>query len=259
MEELTHANHRHRTARSVSEVANTGNGACRHATALHFSVIVPCLDEAAIIADCIAHLRALEPEAEIVIADGGSRDDTMRRAAAAGARVLRAPRGRGAQMNAGAAVARGAALLFLHADCRLPPDAFTQLRRWLDGGGTAATFRIRYAQAHPLLHCIGVLSRFESALSSFGEGGLCLRRDAFTRTGGFPEWPMFEDVELLSRLRRRGELVKLAGPVTASSRRYRQHGVWRQQLRNCLLFGLYRAGMAPDRLARHYDGRAITR
>jgi len=257
-EEFTHANHRHRTARSVSEAPGSGNGANRSTAALRFSIIVPTLDEAATIASCVAHLRALEPDAEVIVADGGSRDDTVRHAAAAGARVLRAPRGRGAQMNAGAAVARGPALLFLHADCRLPPDAFRQLRRWLRRGGTAATFRIRYAHAHPLLRCIGALSRFESAWSSFGEGGLCMHRDAFTGAGGFPEWPLFEEVELLSRLRRRGELEKLTGPVTASSRRYRRHGVWRHQLRNCMLFGLYRAGVAPDRLARYYDDRALT-
>lgn len=254
-EELTHANHR--TARSVSEAASTINRARPAVVVPQFSIIVPTLDENAIIADTIAHLRRLEPDAEIVVADGDSRDDTAQCAAAAGARVVRVRRGRGNQMNAGAAVARGHALLFLHADCRLPADAFVQLRRLLEGGGIAATFRIRYPSRHPVLRCIGALSRFESRFSSFGEGGLCVRRDAFERSGGFPPWPLFEDVEMLARLRRRGALVKLDATVTASPRRYLRRGVWRQQLRNGFLLGLYFAGVAPDTLARRYD-REVT-
>ena len=251
VEELTHANHR--TARRVSEAASTSNRARPSVARPQFSIIIPTLDESTIIAATIAHLRQLEADAEIVVADGNSRDDTTRRAAAAGARVVRARRGRGWQMNAGAAVARGGAFLFLHADCRLPADAFAQLRRMLQGGGIAATFRIRYPGRHPLLRCIGALSRIESKFTSFGEGGLCVRREAFESSGGFAPWPLFEDVEMLARLRHRGALVKLDATVTASPRRYLHRGVWRQQLRNGVLLCLYHAGVGPETLARRYD------
>jgi hypothetical protein len=143
----------------------------------------------------------------------------------------------------------------VHADCRLPEDAFVQVERALATGAGAVTFRIRYQSRHWLLRAVGALSRFESRLSSFGEGGLCLRRQEFEALGGFADWPLFEDLDMLARLRRRRRLVKMRSTVTASARRYHAGGVLRQQLRNLWLFGLFHVGVPASKLVRHYDSR----
>ena len=220
------------------------------------SVVIPALDEAARIAATIEHVRSLSPAIDIVVADGGSHDGTAGAARAAGARVTAGPQGRGPQMNAGARLARGTALVFLHADCRLPQNAPAAIAAVLAGGHEAGIFSIRYDSRHPMLRLAGALSRFETRCTSFGEGALFVRRDTFESLGGFADWPLFEDVELMARLRARQPIGRAAGAVVASARRYERQGVLRQQLRNAALFTLYAAGVSPHRLAGSYSPTA---
>lgn len=217
-----------------------------------FAVIVPVLDEAGIITETIAHLRTFIDIHEIVVVDGGSRDATVALARRAGAHVLDARPGRGAQMNAGARASKSATLVFLHADCGLPPRAFDAMREVLARGQRAGVFGIRYRSNHPLLRLVGALSCLETPLTQYGEGALFVRRELFESVGGFPEWPLMEDVGMLSKLRRAGGVGRATGRVHVSARRYTNCGIWRQQLRNGILLLLFHIGVPPQQLSRHY-------
>ena len=217
-----------------------------------FAVIVPVLDEAGMITDTIAHLRTFTDIREIVVVDGGSRDATVPLARRAGAHVLDASLGRGAQMNAGARASKSGTLVFLHADCRLPPRAFDAMREVLARGQRAGVFGIRYSSTHPLLRLIGALSCLETPLTQFGEGALFVCRELFESVGGFPEWPLMEDVGMLSKLRRAGGVGRATGRVLASARRYSKCGIWRQQFRNGILLLLFHIGVSPQRLSHYY-------
>jgi rSAM/selenodomain-associated transferase 2 len=188
------------------------------------------------------------------VADGGSRDATVALARAAGARVIEAPRGRGPQMNAGARATRTAIVLFLHADCALPPGAVDDARQTLADGHGAGIFRVRYSSNHVLLRLSGAATRWETPLTSFGEGALFVQREVFESVGGYPDWPLFEDVELLRRLRRVTRIGRARGTVHASARRFQARGVWRQQLTNAVVLAAFRLGVPPQRLMRLYDG-----
>jgi rSAM/selenodomain-associated transferase 2 len=224
-----------------------------------FSVVIPTLREAAIIEQSVAFVRAQAGVEDVVVVDAGSDDATAARARLAGARVLQAPRGRGAQMNAGARAARSPNLIFMHADCRLPECACDAMSQVLDRGCVAGTFAIDYASRHPLLRLVSSLSRVRSRWTEFGEATLFVRRDDFERVGGFPAWPLFEDVEILTRLRRLGRVGRAHGRVQASPRRYLQRGVWRQQSLNVVLYTLFRFGFPPARLQRLYERGSFRR
>jgi len=219
-----------------------------------YSVIIPTLNEEAWIDGTLAPLCALTPAVEVIVADGGSGDATGRRAAAHGVRVVDAARGRGVQCNAGARAARGGILLFLHADTRLPADAFAILDRvFADPAACIGTFRLAFDDRHPLLALYAWFSRFDSLLTRFGDQGIAVRRELFDELGGFPDWPVFEDVDLLRRARRRTRIISFPGRVVTAARRFRRHGLVRTQLRNAWLVWLYLRGTPPDELARRYN------
>jgi rSAM/selenodomain-associated transferase 2 len=169
-------------------------------------------------------------------------------------RILFATAGRGSQCNAGARVAGGDLLLFLHDDSILPRQAaaITQSAFAADDAQLAC-FRLRFDDAHWLLGVYGWFSRFDSLLTSFGDQGILIRRSFFDRLGGFPDWPLFEDVELLRRGRRRARVLKLPGEVTTSAVRFRRNGVVRQQLINAWLILGYLLGATPTSLAERYE------
>lgn len=240
---------RAQAAGRIPERLTTSNG---RPTVAAFAVIVPTLDESACIVDTIEHLRTFGDHIETIVVDGGSRDDTVALAQACGVRVLQAARGRGPQMNAGAASTHAETLVFLHADCRLPKNALGQMQRVLNAGYEAGVFSIDYGSAHPVLRLLSVLSRLETRWTQFGEAALFVRSGVFETIGRFPDWPLFEDVEILSRLRRRGRLGHAAGTVHASARRFEARGVVRQLARNLFLYTLFSLGVAPHRLQRRY-------
>jgi rSAM/selenodomain-associated transferase 2 len=237
--------------RSLSDPPRPGNAAAV-APRLDLAIVIPTLDESALVADAVRRARALEGAPEVVVADGGSLDGTPDIAGAAGAMVITAAGGRGPQMNAGARATRAGTLLFLHADCELPRGAVEAIHRVMTHGHGAGLFRVRYASHHPLLRLAGALTRFETPLTSFGEAALFVRRELFEAVGGFPEWPLFEDVEILSRLRRATHVGRAEGEVVASARRFAARGVLRQQAANSVLLALYHLGVSPQRLRRLY-------
>lgn len=218
-----------------------------------FSVIVPTLDEELVIGSCLAHLRSIAPDVEVIVADGGSRDSTVAIAREHGALVRHCRRGRGTQCNAGAALASGDVLLFLHADTRLPADAFSGLGVFLQNQRVnIGTFRLRFDVRHRLLDMYSRLARFDTVFTRFGDQCIVVRKSFFTAIGGFPEWPLFEDVGLLQKARQRTRIYWMPGTVTTSARRFLENGVIRQQLRDGWYLLQYLMGVSPQKLAAKY-------
>jgi uncharacterized protein len=217
-------------------------------------VVIPTLDEAENLPRLLDDLRRVVVPLDIVVVDGGSTDDTLAVAKRRGARAVVALRGRGAQMNAGARVARGEWLFFVHADTRVPAPA----RRALLGAVVddpeveVAVFRFAVDLPPAGKRFIEAGQALRQALYGlpYGDQGLLVRRDLFFTVGGFPEIPLLEDVALLRLLRRRARVRVLPAAIVTSGRRYRRGGVLRTWLRHTAIITLYFAGVAPRRLAR---------
>ncbi|WP_022835973.1 TIGR04283 family arsenosugar biosynthesis glycosyltransferase [Salisaeta longa] len=216
------------------------------------SVVIPTLNEAACLPATLRRVHAQPGPVDVTVVDGGSTDDTCAIAASMGASVVRGPRrGRAHQMNHGAAHTTGDALLFLHADTLLPPRGLSPVRRAL-ASHAAGIFRLSFDVAHPLLRLYAWCTRLPWVRLCFGDRGLFVRRTAFNAVGGFPPWPIFEDLELAARLHRHGPFAFLPQAVTTSARRFERHGLLRQQLQNARLWMGYCLGASPERLAAHY-------
>jgi rSAM/selenodomain-associated transferase 2 len=221
------------------------------------SIIVPVLDEAAGIADCLGDLAALrERGAEIIVVDGGSRDGTRELAAPFADRVVDSPRGRALQMNAGARLARSATLLFLHADTRLPHGALDAIASGLERSGRAwGRFDVEISGRDSVLPVIAFMMNARSRATGIatGDQAIFVLRDAFEAAGGFPAIPLMEDVALSKILKRRSPPLCLREPVVTSGRRWERRGAFRTILLMWRLRLAYALGADPRHLARRYD------
>ena len=217
------------------------------------SVIIPTLDAAETLPSLLNALSSAPPVHEIIIADGGSVDRTIALAQATKARVVTAPLGRGSQLAAGGAVAAGAWLLFLHADCRPAPGWPEAVAAFLEtppAQGRAGYFDFALddtASAARRLERI-VAWRCRVLALPYGDQGLLISRALYDAVGGFATLPLMEDVDLVRRLSRR-RLARIGVCCVASARRYRRDGYWRRSLRNLICLSLYFAGMPPERIA----------
>ena len=217
------------------------------------SVVVPALNERDGIVDALRSAR--QPGVcEIVVVDGGSRDDTRRRAETEADRVLSSIRGRASQMNVGAAGTTGDVLLFLHADTRLPAGFASAVQRAIGAGAVGGRFDVVLDGSHWFLPVVARLMNVRSRVTgiSTGDQAIFVRRDVFERIGGFAPLPLMEDVELTSRLRRQGHVAALHERVTTSARRWEENGVARTILLMWTLRLAYACGVSPERLARVY-------
>jgi len=218
------------------------------------SIVIPALDEAAGLEE---RLRALQPlraaGCEVIVVDGGSRDATPALAAPLADVVLRAPRGRGAQQNAGARAARGAHLLFLHADTALPEGAAEAVGAALAVHGWGR-FDVEIESRHPLVRLTGRLMNLRSRATRIatGDQAIFVRREVFQAAGGFPEIPLMEDVALSTALRRAGRPACLRLRVRTSGRRWEANGAVRTILLMWWLRLRYWLGADPAVLARRY-------
>lgn len=219
------------------------------------TIVVPVLNEAAII---VAALKALAPlrarGAEVIVVDGVSRDGTPALAQRLADRVIAAPRGRGAPMNAGAALGSGDALLFLHADTTLPPDADRLIAAAL-AGRAWGRFDLRIAGRHPLLAVVARMINWRSRITGIatGDQAIFMRRSAFVSVGGFPDLPLMEDIAISRRLKRLCRPFCIAAPVVTSGRRWERNGVVRTILLMWRLRLSYYCGVEPALLAQRYD------
>lgn len=230
------------------------------------SIVIPALNEAGTLAATLERIRAGAAEAnvavEVVVVDGGSRDATVEIARAGGARVANGARAnRAEQMNAGAAIARGEVVLFLHADTLLPLGYLAQVRTLLARpGAIAGAFPLAISGSDPALRLVewGVRLRSRWGQLPYGDQGLFLRADTFRDLGGFPVLPLLEDVEFVRKVRDRGRIELAPEAVVTSGRRWQQLGVWETTLLNQFILLGYRAGVAPTRLAQWYCGTRQT-
>jgi rSAM/selenodomain-associated transferase 2 len=218
------------------------------------SIIVPALNEEGLIGDFLRHLTASFPEAEIIVVDGGSDDGTVHIAEGM-ARVIHSPKGRGAQMNAGAKVATGDILWFLHADCRPSPDSIGLIQDALAnesvlGGGfrwALTGSKWYYKPFTALAHLKNKRRR-----NLFGDMGIFVRKDIFERMGGYQDIPIFEEVEFNNRLRKLGETVILDEPLPSSDRKLLTEGPLRAFIKNDILKIAYSLGFSPEYLKKFY-------
>jgi rSAM/selenodomain-associated transferase 2 len=224
---------------------------------MRLSIIVPTLNEAANIEAALARLQPLRARGhEVIVADGGSADGTAALARGGADHVIDAPRGRALQMNAGAQRAGAEVLLFLHADTRLPGEAERLILDGLrDSGRAWGRFDVRIEGRHWLLPLIALGMNLRSRLTQVCTGDQCIfvRRDLFTRVGGYPPIALMEDIALSKALRRAGRPLCLAARVVTSGRRWERNGVARTMF---FMWGLrlrYFFGARPARLAKLYD------
>ncbi len=191
------------------------------------SVVIPALNEETHIPSAIRFLEGEPGIGQVIVADGGSTDRTRLLAARLGARVIRAPCGRGFQIRQGIASARGSVILVLHADCRLHPGTGSRLLAALNRDPAAAggAMGMRFDMPGAGLRLIACLNNVRARLTgiAFGDQGQFFRREALLLIGGFPGQMLLEDVELSLRLRQAGRVLYLAGGITASGRRWRRH------------------------------------
>jgi rSAM/selenodomain-associated transferase 2 len=224
------------------------------------SIVIPALEEAANLARVLPDLVAREPGAEVLVVDGGSQDDSRAVVARTpSVRWLSAPRGRAHQMNAGARIAGGDVLLFLHADTLLPDGAGAAIQVALaDPGVVGGRFDVRLDSARPLLGLVGRLMNWRSRLSGIatGDQAIFVRRTVFEALGGYPDIPLMEDIELTRRLKRYGRLAALRPCVVTSARKWEREGVLRTIVLMWALRLLYALGVSPARLHRWYYDRA---
>ena len=222
------------------------------------SVVIPVLNEADRIAATLAALAPLRDRGhEVIVVDGGSSDGTATLARRAADRVASAPRGRSSQMNAGAALAQGEVLVFVHADTRLPEDADARVLQGLAASDRAwGRFDVRIEGASVFLPVIAFFMNLRSRATGIatGDQAIFIRRETFERAGRFPPLELMEDIALSRSLKRVSPPLCLADKAVTSGRRWERRGV----LRTVLLMGWLRLafvfGAAPAKLARLYDG-----
>lgn len=220
------------------------------------SIIVPCLDEGAVIERLLAQLQSLRGEGhEVVVVDGGSRDATRERAAPWVDRLLVCAPGRARQMNLGAQAAQGDMLWFLHADTRLPEGAAQAVIEALQQPAAVwGRFDVALSGVHPLLRMVEAMINLRSRLSGIatGDQGIFVRRQAFEAAGGFADIALMEDIALSRRLKRLARPRCLCQRLITSSRRWESRGILRTVLLMWWLRLAYALGASPAWLARRY-------
>jgi rSAM/selenodomain-associated transferase 2 len=231
----------------------------RVATAAALGVVIPTLNEAPGIDACLAAIAPLrDAGAEVVVSDGGSDDGTPQRAAARGATVIVAPRGRASQLNAGAAGCRAGLLAFLHADCRPTPEACARLLQLCRSPEPLwGRFDVSLSGTGGLLFVIGASMNLRSRLTGIATGDqlMFVSRSLFQAVGGFPGIPLMEDIALSRALKTRRPPVCPRERVLVSSRKWREEGVLRTMILMWRLRAAYALGADPARLARRYYSR----
>ena len=222
----------------------------------YVSVIVPALNEIAHIEATVA--SALHEAAEVIVVDGGSADGTVEAARRAGARVIVSPPGRGRQMNAGAELARGKVLLFLHGDTSLPAGYIEHVfEAFGDSGVVGGAFEFGTDGDTPAGRATETLINLRTKHMGlpYGDQAIFLRTDVFEAVGGYEDLPLMEDVRLVRRIKQHGRLAIVPAAVVTSGRRWKTLGVIKPTIINALVMIGHAVGVPTARLARLYGVR----
>lgn len=225
---------------------------------MRLSVIVPMLNEERTIVAALRAIRAGSQEAEIIVVDGGSTDLSCRLAKPGCDRLVEAQRGRARQMNAGAALAGGEVLGFVHADTIVPPGYAQNIELALaDPEVVGGWFEVELDDPAPLSRSIALLTNLRSRIWRVAAGGQAIfaRRSIFEQLGGFPEIEIWEDLEFSRQLKRAGRTTCVKPRVLASARRWKRDGIMQTAARIGTLRLLYLVGARPALLKRFYADR----
>ena len=226
------------------------------------SLVIPVLSEAESINENIRHIRELNADgtAEIIVVDGDPSGSTIRTIKAEDVRTAVAAKGRARQMNHGAALATGDILLFLHADTRLPSGAFALIRSTMnDKRFVGGAFDLGFDTKRAIFKITEMYVFLRTRLTKipFGDQAIFIRREYFEKIGGYRDLPIMEDVELMSRIRKRADTIRIIPcKVRTSVRRYEQEGILSCTLRNWFLQISYALGISPQRLVKWYTLRS---
>ena len=230
----------------------------RFVNPIQFSIIVPAFHEGEYINDLIERLRRLDSDkkSEIIVVDGAHEKDTLGAIRRNHVVQTFSERGRAKQMNAGASIARGEILIFLHADTELPIQALGKIHSLMERGEyVGGAFDLGIKSDKMIFRLIGIFASWRSRLNRipFGDQAIFIRRDYFNKIGGYQEIPLMEDLELMKRIKRSGDKIWIFyDRVMTSPRRWEKEGVVYCTLRNWTLQVLYFFGVSPDHLAKYY-------
>ncbi|MER3434925.1 MAG: glycosyltransferase [Leptolyngbya sp. ERB_1_1] len=217
---------------------------------MKISIVIPVLNEANALPKILS-IRATD--IEIIIVDGGSQDKTIEIAKSSDVKVLQSDPGRATQMNAGAAIASGEILLFLHADTRLPLGFDRMIRETLSNA-IAGAFQLKIDAILPGLCWVewGVNLRSRYFQLPYGDQAIFLHSKTFHAVGGFPNLPIMEDFEFVRRLRQKGKIAIVSHAVLTSGRRWQKLGVFRTTIVNQIVILAYLLGVSPHRIHHWY-------
>lgn len=222
---------------------------------MNISVIIPTLNEGKNIGPLLRYLKELDDNLELIVSDCGSHDNTIEEAESY-AKTIRASKGRGAQMNAGAKIASGDVLWFLHADCYPHPESISTIKKALvDPQIVGGAFEYSLDDPRLYFRVIEFLSNRKNHLLHlfYGDMGIFVRRNMFFNMGGYAEIPLMEDMDFCKRLKKEGNIVILPKRIPTSTQRWAEEGIVKNIVRNWLLQIAWTCGVSPETLSKFYQ------
>lgn len=243
---------------SKEDITSTGKHTRQASNKCLFSIIIPVLNEAERINSLIEHIltQGFEDSREIIVVESDPRGSTIKAIENKSVISLTSPKSRARQMNAGAAIAQGEILIFLHADTKLPPNALVKISQVLKNERyVGGAFDLGIDSDRLFLKYIAVRASLRSRLNRtpYGDQAIFIRRGYFDKIGRFKEIPLMEDIDLMRRIKQRGDkIIILCDRVKTSARRWEKEGIFYTTLKNQMLVSLYYLGASPHKLAKYY-------
>ena len=225
---------------------------------LSISIIIPVLNEEERIIRALDHLSKIQDDTvlDIIVVDGNHKGNTLLFLRDRKVIIIKSEKGRARQMNSGAKRARGDILLFLHADTSVPDNAFEQIITVIKTGRyVGGAFNFGFDSQRWVFKLIAAVASMRSRITRipFGDQAIFIKRNYFEEIGGFCDIPLMEDLELMKRIRRRGDPIHIIPlNLTTSARKWEEEGVIYTTLRNWLLQFLYFCGVSPEKLVGYY-------